>query len=68
MKHLLKSSILALALALSLSSCSSYYNLNKKEPVTREFLSTLKTGKRYEFKSKTGTTMKIYIIHGILKC
>lgn len=35
--------------------------MNRNEPITRNSLSSLKTGKRYQFEFKTGQTMMIYL-------
>jgi hypothetical protein len=44
-----------------LSSCTSYRNLNKKEPVTSDFLSNLQPNKRYKFELKSGDVMYLRI-------
>jgi hypothetical protein len=67
-----RASILAL-LAFTLPSCYSYKNISKRKPITREFLSGLEPGKKYQFELLIGETQTIYItavsgetIHGIL--
>lgn len=45
------------------SSCFSYKNLTKKEPITHDLLARLKPGKKYKFELKIGETQKIYINH-----
>ena len=52
--------LLALLVPL-LVSCYSYKSITKNEPVTREVLSTLESGKTYAFELKTGFVFKVYV-------
>jgi hypothetical protein len=60
MKYLIKSIVFLLIITV-LSSCTSYRNLNKKEPVTSDFLSSLQPNKRYKFELKSGDVMYLRI-------
>ena len=67
-----RASILVL-LTFMLSSCYSYKSISRREPITREFLSKLEPGKKYEFELMIGETQTIYItaitgetIYGVL--
>jgi len=66
MEHQIKPVLGVVLLSLLLSSCYSYKNITKKEPITKELLSELKPGKKYEFELMIGVTQSIYItaIHG----
>jgi hypothetical protein len=53
--------LLVVLVAPLLSSCFSYKNLTKKEPITYDLLSKLKPGKKYKFELAIRQTQKIYI-------
>ncbi len=53
--------LLVVLIAPLLSSCFSYKNLTKNEPVTSDLLSKLKPGKKYKFELAIGEIQKIYI-------
>ncbi|MDH5251628.1 MAG: hypothetical protein OEW40_21720 [Cyclobacteriaceae bacterium] len=57
----MKQLAILVSLSLLLSSCFSYKNLTKKEPITKDFLSKLEPGKKYKFVLNTGLTQIIRI-------
>jgi len=61
MKTTITKLLLFVLIAPLLSSCFSYKNITKKEPVTPALLSKLKPGKKYKFELAIGETQKIYI-------
>ena len=61
MKELTKTLVVVL-LAQLLSSCYSSKILNKEDsPITRDLLSKIEPGKRYEFTLKTGQIQTVYV-------
>jgi len=62
MKLLMKPLVILVLLAQLLSSCFTYKSLTKKEPVTLDFISKLKPGKKYKFELKTGQTLVVHVV------
>ena len=61
MKMHSKSFILVSLLATLLSSCYSYKNLTRNNPVTPDVLLKLEPGKEYKFELMTGQRFKVHI-------
>ncbi|HTE30166.1 MAG TPA: hypothetical protein VK666_07315, partial [Chryseolinea sp.] len=47
--------------ALLFTSCFTYKNISRKDPITNDFLAKLKPGKKYQFTLKTGQTLMVHL-------